>query len=111
MLRERGRLLQMRFKAITAVAAAALLFASLAWAQFERGGDASIGTHMARPDSFEGRFHYCRAMYRRNPTGDGGSWLTDYPLADIDLSIRLAELTKISVGFDAQGGRNTSSSG
>jgi len=93
----------MRFKAITAVAAAALLFASLAWAQFERGGDASIGTHMARPDSFEGRFHYCRAMYRRNPTGDGGSWLTDYPLADIDLSIRLAELTKISVGFDATG--------
>jgi hypothetical protein len=93
----------MRFKAITAVAAAALLFASLAWAQFGRGGDASIGTHMARPDSFEGRFHYCRAMYRRNPTGDGGSWLTDYPLADIDLSIRLAELTKISVGFDAPG--------
>ena len=104
MLRERGRLLQMRCSAVTAVAAAALLFASLAWAQFGRGGDASIGAHMARPDSFDGRFHYCRGMYRRNPTGDGGgSWLTDYPLADIDLSIRLAELTKISVGFDGPG--------
>ena len=58
---------------------------------------------MARADSFDGRFHYCRAVYRPNPSGDGGSWLTDYPLADIDLSIRLAELTKISVGFDATG--------
>lgn len=55
---------------------------------------------MARPDSFDGRFHYCRAVYRLNPSGDGGSWLTDYPLADIDLSIRLAELTKISVSFN-----------
>ena len=42
-------------------------------------------------------------MYRMNLTGDGGSWLTDYPLADIDLSVRLAELTKIWVGFDAPG--------
>ena len=58
---------------------------------------------MARPDSFDGRFHYCRGQYRMNPAGDGGSWLTDYPLADIDLSIRLAELTKMRVGFDAPG--------
>jgi hypothetical protein len=93
----------MKFLAVTAVAAATLLLASLAWAQFGRGGNASIGAHMARPESFEGRFHYCRGMYRLNPTGGGGSWLTDYPLADIDLSIRLAELTKISVGFDATG--------
>ena len=39
----------------------------------------------------------------QNPRGDGGSWLTDYPLADIDLSIRVAELTKIAVAFDAPG--------
>jgi uncharacterized protein DUF4159 len=92
----------MRVRAVP-FAAATLLFAGFAWAQFGRGGDASIATHMARPDSFDGRFHYCRAMYRTNLGGDGGNWLTDYPLADIDLSIRLAELTKIRVGFDATG--------
>jgi hypothetical protein len=76
-----------------------LLVSSGAWAQFGRGGDASINAHMARADSFDGRFHYCRLMYRMNPLGDGGSWLTDYPLADIDLSIRLSELTKTLVAF------------
>ena len=91
------------------LAAVVLLVASAAWAQFGqfgqfgRGGDASIGAHMARPDSFDGRFHYCRAMYRANLGGDGGNWLTDYPLADIDLSIRLAELTNTQVGFTDTG--------
>src|SRR5262245_34436611 len=42
-------------------------------------------------------------MYRMNVGGQGGSWLTDYPLADIDLSIRLAEITKTRVAFDAAG--------
>ena len=88
------------------LAAVALLVASAAWAQFGqfgRGGNASISAHMARPDSFDGRFHYCRAMYRTNLGGDGGNWLTDYPLADIDLSIRLAELTTTAVGFTDTG--------
>jgi hypothetical protein len=85
------------------VAALALLFATVAAAQFGRGGNSSISAHTARPDSFDGRFHYCRGVYRMNPAGDGGSWLTDYPLADIDLSVRLAELTKIRVGFDPGG--------
>ena len=86
-----------------AVAAVALLFAAIASAQFGRGGNISIAAHTARPGSFDGRFHYCRGMYRMNPAGDGGSWLTDYPLADIDLSVRLAELTKMRVAFDAPG--------
>ena len=84
-------------------AAAALMLASLAWAQYGRGGDYRVSARMARPDSFDGRFHYCRAVYRTNPRGDGGGWLTDYPLADIDLSIRLSELTKTPVSFDAAG--------
>jgi hypothetical protein len=86
-----------------ALAALALLIASGAWAQFGRGGNSSIAAHAARPDSFDGRFHYCRGVYRMNPAGDGGSWLTDYPLADIDLSIRISELTKMRVGFDPGG--------
>jgi hypothetical protein len=88
---------------LVVVAAGTLLVASAAWAQFGRGYNASLSARMARPDSFDGRFHYCRGQYRMNPAGDGGSWLTDYPLADIDLSIRLAELTKMRVGFDAPG--------
>ena len=81
----------------------AVLAASAASAQFGRGGDSSLAAHMAHPDSFDGRFHYCRAAYRPNPAGDGGGWTTDYPLADIDLSIRLAELTKTPVSFDSHG--------
>ena len=81
----------------------ALLIASVAAAQFRRTGDTSIEAHLARPADYDGKFHYCRAVYRPNPRGDGGSWLTDYPLADIDLSIRLSELTKIAVAFDAPG--------
>jgi hypothetical protein len=92
----------MRRRAL-AVCVPALLIASVAAAQFRRIGDTSIDAHLARPDSYDGKFHYCRAVYRPNPRGEGGSWLTDYPLADIDLSIRLSELTKIAVAFDAPG--------
>lgn len=93
----------MKLRSVPLLVTAVLLVASAAWAQFGRGGYASIGAHMAQPDSFDGRFHYCRAMYRTNLNGDGGNWLTDYPLADIDLSIRLAELTKTPVGFTDTG--------
>ena len=96
----------MKSRVAALLAAVVLLGAGGAWAQFGRGGrgvNASLAAHMARPDSFDGRFHYCRAVYRANPIGDGGNWTTDYPLADIDLSIRLAELTKARVAFDPTG--------
>ena len=93
----------MRLRSLTVLVPAALLVASFAWAQFLRAGNSSIEAHLARPDSFDGRFHYCRAVYRQHPRGDGGGWLTDYPLADIDLSIRVSELTKIAVSFDPDG--------
>jgi hypothetical protein len=51
----------MRLRATATVAVVAVLLSSLAWAQFGRGGNASINAHMARPDSFDGKFHYCRA--------------------------------------------------
>jgi hypothetical protein len=90
----------MRLPAVAVVGAAALLAGSLAYAQFGRGGNARIMAHMATPESYDGLFHYCRAAYRINANGDGGNWLTDYPNADIDLMIRLAELTKTPVAFD-----------
>jgi hypothetical protein len=95
----------MRRRTVAVLVPIALLVAGFAWAQFRRV-DSSIDAHLARPESFDGRFHYCRAVYRANPRGDGGSWLTDYPLADIDLSIRVSELTKIAVSFDAPGQPN-----
>ncbi len=95
----------MRRRTVAVLVPIALLVASIAWAQFRRV-DSSIEAHLARPDSFDGRFHYCRAVYRPNPRGDGGSWLTDYPLADIDFSIRISELTKIAVSFDQPGQPN-----
>src|SRR5574339_506094 len=95
-----------RYAAMKKGLAILLLFvlgiAGVAWGQFRGGGD-DINSRLARDDSFDGKFHYCRAAYRRNPRGQGGSWLTDYPLADIYLSIRLSELTKIRVSFDGTG--------
>ena len=96
----------MRFRLALPLAAAAVLLASFAWAQFGRGGDVTIANRLARPDNHDGRFHYCRAAYRTNPAGDGAGWLTDYPLADIDLSIRLSELTRTPVSFDPTGQPN-----
>ena len=93
----------MTVRILTILVAAAFGLASLAAAQFSRAGDSSLESHLARPDDVDGKFHYCRAAYRRNPRGDGGSWLTDYPLADIDLSIRLSELTKIAVAVNGAG--------
>jgi hypothetical protein len=93
----------MRPRTLAVCLPAALFIASLATAQFRQAGDSSLDAHLARPGSYDGQFHYCRAVYRPNPRGDGGSWLTDYPLAEIDLSIRLSELTKIKVSFDGPG--------
>ena len=95
----------MRRRTVAVLVPIVLLVASFAWAQFRRM-DSSIDEHLARPESFDGRFHYCRDVYRQNPRGDGGSWLTDYPLADIDLSIRVSELTKIAVSFNQPGQPN-----
>ena len=71
-------------KYLSILVALVLGVASLASGQF-RGGGSDVDAHLARDDSFDGQFHYCRAVYRLNPRGDGGSWLTDYPGADIDL--------------------------
>ncbi len=48
---------------------------------------------------FDGRFHFCRLVYQGNR--NGGSWTTDYPNADINFSIRLAELTRTNVSVTA----------
>ena len=58
---------------------------------------------VATVNDHDGAFHYCRVMYGRNRYGDGGGWSTDFPDADVNLSIRLSELTKTPVSRDDSG--------
>jgi len=52
--------------------------------------------------TFDGSFHFCRAMFSSDHREKQG-WGTDYPGADINLSVRLAELTKIRVTLTRDG--------
>ena len=53
--------------------------------------------------SYDGSFHFCRIWFRNGFAGDGDGWYVDYPRADENLSIRLAELTKAPVTHDLEG--------
>lgn len=89
---------------------AILLATSLAEAQRGfRGGRGRFGSESGAPPrfageaDFDGKFHICRLMYtqvRQQNLGMG--WGTDYPFAEINLSIRLSELTKTTVAFDGE---------
>ena len=65
-----------------------------------RGGRFGQQIRLAAPADFDGAFHFCRVAYRSG-RGDGGGWGVDYPQADTNLSIRLSELTRTPVSFDA----------
>mgnify|MGYP003577630523 CR=1 FL=1 len=84
-----------RFHRIVGAAiVAVLLVAAGVEAQFGRG---RFNVRLATPEDYDGRFHFCRAWFRSAMGGDGGNWSVDFPRADINLSIRLAELTKTPV--------------
>src|SRR2546425_5889916 len=54
--------------------------------------------------SFDGSFNYCRGFYTSNRREAGGSgWGTDYPGADNNFSVRLAELTLVRVRLNPDG--------
>ena len=58
----------------------------------------------ATPANFDGSFNFCRGYYtadRREPGGSG--WDTDFPGADNNFSVRLAELTNVHVRLDKTG--------
>jgi hypothetical protein len=73
-------------------------------AQFGRG--LFFRARLAQADDFDGRFNFCRLVYRSARVGGGGSWQTDYPRADINMSIRLSELTRTRVSFAPNGAPN-----
>ena len=58
------------------------------------------------PQSFDGSFNFCRVMTSYSNMGDGGGWMVDYPRADINLSIRLSELTKTQISLADSGEPN-----
>src|SRR5688500_14277610 len=78
--------------------------ATLAYAQFGFGrGDSNMPARMAPAEFPDRNFAVCRLMYsqvRREPSG--GGWRTDYPYGEINLSIRLAELTRTPVSWMAE---------
>ena len=86
-----------------------LLIAASAYAQIWTDSDMWRGWR-GEPPRFatralkDGRFHFCRLMYPSAYREAGGQgWRTDYPGADINFSVRLAELTKTAVGIDGEG--------
>jgi len=58
----------------------------------------------ATRENFDGSFNFCRAYFDADRREDGGSgWDTDFPGADNNFSVRLAELTRIRVRLDKAG--------
>jgi len=100
----------MRTRLIVAFLVAALAAAGVATAQRRRGfGGGGFGyrsVKMMTPDDYNGAFLFCRIIFRTTPDGDGGNWGVDYPRADINLTFRLSELTKVSVTRDERDSYN-----
>ena len=99
MLATRGPSLRFLLLATLAVV---LLATSYAAAQ-RRGGGYGRQPALAAMTDFDGSFQFCRVVFRADRNGDGGNWSVDFPRADENLSIRLSELTKTSVGMDGDG--------
>jgi hypothetical protein len=73
---------------------------------FRRGGRVRYELRVPTSGSFDGSFNFCRAWVNTNRYGDGGGWLVDYPRADINLSIRISELTKTRISKTGAGDPN-----
>jgi hypothetical protein len=98
-----GRFLTRRRLIALVLGLAALAVAARVEAQFFRS---FRNTRLARAADFDGTFQFCRVVFRADGRGDGGDWSVDFPRADINLSIRLAELTKTTVGKASDGDPN-----
>jgi len=96
----RGRRLVWILAGILAVAGAgsAAVHAQRVWSGFYGRTPPKFPTE----DTFDGSFHFCRVMFTSDRREKQG-WGTDYPGADINFSVRLAELTKVHVGMTHDG--------
>jgi hypothetical protein len=88
---------------LTLTGLVALVLAVSVEAQFRQRGFRGFGNiglgELATDRDFDGGFHFCRVWFRSDIRGDGGNWSVDYPRADINLSIRLSELTRTNVSL------------
>jgi Domain of unknown function (DUF4159) len=90
-----------------AAALVVVLFVATASAQrFRRGNRFFEPMRTATPESFDGGFNFCRIMFPAAYDGDGSGWSVDYPRADINLSIRLSELTRTHISRQTDGEPN-----
>jgi hypothetical protein len=91
------------FAAIIAVTGAtvATVYAQRIWAGYYGRTPPKFPT----ATTFDGNFHLCRVLFTSDHREKQG-WGTDYPGADINLSVRLSELTKVRVTLthDGEGG-------
>ena len=91
--------------AAVTLAAATAVYAQRIWVGgpgggFWRGGPPKFGVR----GDFDGSFNYCRGFFSSIAREAGGSgWGTDYPGADNNFSVRLAELTLIRVRLNPDG--------
>ena len=101
-----------RIRLVAAVVVAIALAASFASAQRRRGGggrgfqaqpEGETLWRYATPDDFDGSYQFCRLRTPESNYGDGAGEMVDYPRADINLSIRFSELTRVSMAKDAAG--------
>jgi hypothetical protein len=90
----------------TVLALAALAVAARVEAQFGGFNRSFRATRSATARDFDGSFQFCRVAFTNDPNGDGGDWSVDWPKADINLSIRFAELTKTTVSKATSGDPN-----
>jgi hypothetical protein len=96
-----------RLIALLVAGAALAATASDAWQPtFRRGGRSRFALRLATEASFDGTFNFCRVLFSSSRYGYGGGPTVDYPRADVNLSIRLSELTKTSISRDAAGDPN-----
>jgi len=87
------------------VVAALVAAATTVEAQFGRFRRGFGNVRMSTPADVDGSFQFCRIVFNGDFRGDpqGGSWNVDWPRADINLSVRLSELTKTTVGRASDG--------
>jgi hypothetical protein len=85
---------------LAAVIAGLLSVGALSAAQLGRRGSRSTVERWSTAEDFDGSFQFCRLAFRNASNGDGFGWGVDYPRADLNLSIRLSELTRTPVSMD-----------
>jgi len=93
-----------RFARAAVAGIAVLVVALTAHEALARQRRLGVSNRYPIPDesSFDGGFNFCRVAFQTGRLRRGGSWVVDYPRADVNLSIRLSELTRTRISRDGE---------